>query len=688
MGAFLRYLRDHPWQRRALTGSLAVLVGLLTALLVTPVARDWLLLRDLASDNPRVRARAIQRAAQRAAESPATLARLKQALDTPDEQLFHAVAGALTALGRLDDPDVPPRYLDRRDAILLAGAARLDPRARAERRIPLLRQALLSGRDNEYLRRMARLASLDEPDHPDELAVLELAALLAGRLGDDWTLARLIQWRQTDAEAPHDSTRGDPNARPVVRAILAAGFAGRASLAPLIETHLRADDLDVRSASAVALATLAPNRYGETLALRLASSGRNTPLRRRLLHVMLLLGDDRARRAVAGLAAESLAEASPPDGMLLEAAGRLGASVPAVEALVRRTLRTAADPNAGVTQAQLLGALTASRRLGLATYEPVERVFRELWSPAAAVAMSAAARALAVIPGGGASDQLRERRMGVLTDAARFVRIEVSDEGPGVARVTRVTMPLASAEAAAGLWALSPVDGAVEVRAVAQLARPLAGDHVAWRLSRIDPDAAFPLGLRMCPPPFDPTAEGEPASRRVFNDNERSAGAMLLALSARGDERRAAAIERIRARLEGVGFGGEDHPFVRGAMRCALVILDAEEDPAGQDPGATRDAAVRLLGIGEFPRRRVITALLTRGDRAALDWLLWNPDVPSADAIRWLLHDDLVGVLEELAPALGPVTGAGGDRLVEWQLDLLSAQYAVQRDRLEMGDRR
>jgi hypothetical protein len=98
-----------------------------------------------------------------------------------------------------------------------------------------------------------------------------------------------------------------------------------------------------------------------------------------------------------------------------------------------------------------------------------------------------------------------------------------------------------------------------------------------------------------------------------------------------------------------------------------------------------RDAVVRLLSVREFPRRRAITALLTRGDRAALDWLLWNPDVSSADAIRWLVHHGLGDVLEQLAPALGPVTGAGGDRLVGWQLALLRAQYAVQRDRLEMG---
>ena len=183
----------------------------------------------------------------------------------------------------------------------------------------------------------------------------------------------------------------------------------------------------------------------------------------------------------------------------------------------------------------------------------------------------------------------------------------------------QLTTPLASASAALALWRIDPSDDTEAVlREVARSAKTLPGDTLAWHIAMEDPAYGMELGGKMIP---------RRGSRdRVFNDNERAAGAMMLALSARSDEDRAFAIERIMDRLEG-DTGGEDNPYVRGAYHAALLICGEEQ---------YRNDVRALLSLESFPQRRSLTALLVTRDDDALRWLLWNSQVSERALLQLL----------------------------------------------------
>jgi hypothetical protein len=99
MAGILSYLRTHRWQRRALTASFALVVGVATALVLYPVVEDWLLIADLGDADPKVRIPAIDRAIVGATRSAATLRRIEARLDTDDDVQFDAIVTVLERLG-------------------------------------------------------------------------------------------------------------------------------------------------------------------------------------------------------------------------------------------------------------------------------------------------------------------------------------------------------------------------------------------------------------------------------------------------------------------------------------------------------------------------------------------------------------------------------------------------------------
>jgi hypothetical protein len=171
----------------------------------------------------------------------------------------------------------------------------------------------------------------------------------------------------------------------------------------------------------------------------------------------------------------------------------------------------------------------------------------------------------------------------------------------------------------------------------------------------------FTLGLLMLP------AMDCPPKLRVYDEQEKAAGAMLLALSAASEDQRRVALERIASRRAG-GKGGPERGFyLRGAYDCASLILgDRSFLPRVQEK----------LGSG-FPERRCVTALLAAHDKAALDWLLLDPQVTEEDICQKLVSEAIYEVLEAAVPEMPKLTLCGSKELRQWQVRLMIHYYAI-----------
>jgi hypothetical protein len=167
-----------------------------------------------------------------------------------------------------------------------------------------------------------------------------------------------------------------------------------------------------------------------------------------------------------------------------------------------------------------------------------------------------------------------------------------------------------------------------------------------------------------------------PEAERVYNDNERAGGALLLALAARGADERRAARERITARLVGGDLGGEDDFETITAYRAALAILG----------GAADVEQVRVWRRSGAARREMAwSALLAGGGREDFDLLLWNVHTP-LDEIADLLVTTPVG--EALGAAAGELPGvdpSAEEDLRLWQVRILQDSYAIHRSALRLG---
>ena len=686
MGQLLNYFREHRWQRRIVTVSLIAILAAVATMLAYPHVQDWLLIRDLGGDDTQVRERAIRRAVARGAKSPRTLRRLEDALSDENELRFasvvtalrHLLAGGLNSprtLRRLEDAlssenerrfvlvvralrdlgefEVPRREGLHRDRIraieIEQSRSETQPQWAAESREILVVEAVLCGRDNPFIRR-ALAAAVADPAAKVRVA----AALLAARLGDDESLSRLLD---------------DKFPAVAAAAALDAGIARRKRHADRIRRLLESsDDLECRSAAAYALAKIDPAGSSELLRSFLANA-RDAALRDRLLHVMGVLGGDRARDGVLGILRVAEKAKKPPPAAALIAAGKL--RIVEAKPAVLDILARAAGDGSGVYESHLLAALEAADTLKLPVRRQVHDICRKLWSPRLFLTMTAAVRILATqadLPQPqDANAPSRNECMRTLRRAAVFAR-QPASQPAGVPPVV-IDTPLASAAAAVALWRLKGPAAEQFVRSAAAATTTLPGDYIAWHLAKMDAENAFELGLQMLPP------RGAPPAIRVYNKNERSAGAMMLAMSAASEKQKRSAVERISSHLA----GGEDDFYVKGAYECALLMLGRDD---------MRRTVHGLLEVGEFPQRRVITALCAVGDRKALDWLLWNPQISPDDVVSLLTVRGIGEVLAATSPKLPRVDVAAEENLQLWQVRILRDTYAIGRANVSLGLKR
>ena len=642
----IRDLERHPWQRRAVLFSATVLIALILALLLYPLIADYTLIHQLADEDSTARNRAIRHLTARASRYDATRRRLTNALDTDDDLRFYGAASALDDVGEFYRPDQSGDHLDRMAALTMENSD-----SHRARWLTLHHQCLID-RDNAYQRRLAGAASRDgKPE------IRELSAVLAAKLGDDDSLQRLLEDKE-----------------PAVRAAAAldAGIAGRTTLTESIAPLLDDEDNNVVASAAWALARLDPETYSAAIC-RVLKQADDDDTRDRLLLAVGRLDDQPARDALDELWRRARTSATggpqPPSPMLLLAAAEKQAG--AVAPVVRSLLATAAEPDTGTSNIDLLAALAAADRLDLPIRRELRDLIRAVWGPTARRPMILAAQLLGREAGLSQDDPngpTRAECIKLLQQAAvwYYRHDDPDDQQPP----ETIRTPLASAAAAVALWKLRAPLAEEFVRNAAAAEYTLPGDYIAWHLASSDHlDEARALGDLMLPAP------GAPPELRVFNDNERATGAMLLALAARTADQRDAAVDRIRQRLDGTGFGGEDNPFVQHSYRCALVILGDSEH---------RENVHTLLGVLEFPQRRVMTALLAANDRRALDWLLWSPHMGPEGALEILITRDVQDVAAAAVPELPWIDPAAPYGVRLWQARILSDTYAIGRAAITM----
>ena len=128
IGSLFGYLREHRWQRRLLTGLLAIIIGGGLGLLLYPHyrqrslrLRDESLIADLGSEDGKTRRLATAKLAALAKESDDTLDRLVDALATDSDRRFVTIVAMLSSLAG-ESPDIRDRLsgacLDRLGAAL------------------------------------------------------------------------------------------------------------------------------------------------------------------------------------------------------------------------------------------------------------------------------------------------------------------------------------------------------------------------------------------------------------------------------------------------------------------------------------------------------------------------------------------------------------------------------------------
>jgi hypothetical protein len=648
MPALITYFRTHPWQRRLFTVSLAIMLGAAAAVLCLPRFRDAMIIRDMDSPDAKVRTRAVMRAVTQAGEDPATVGRLESALDGASDRQFKALVRALQTLGRFDVPGRNPLLLDRMTAYEVAD----NPSAPA--RGAFLVEIMTGGRDNQYVRRALKAASADANQD-----VRALAGMLAARLGDDDTLGHLV--RDADPDVAEAAT-------------IDAAIARRKALLPDIGKYLAdANGPRLPSAAALALAAMDPNAAAATLPAMLsrAVDANDPALRDRLLDIMGNLSDDATARAVmATIDRADKAGLYPPAAALL-AAGRR--KLPAAAPAVRKVLADSVKMPRGLLISQVHAAILAANDLKLPVRKAANDICRKLWNPRPGfrLMLTDAARLLGrqvAAPQGDQPDVpdpnecVRTLRQAVVADYEPTTW-PASQPKPKPART-----PLPSAAAAVALWKLDTKAAEEFIQVPAWDYVSLAGDCVAWNIGITGTDRAFALGLSLLP------AANAPPELRVYNDDARSTGAVLLAIAAATPQRRKQAAERILSRLEAGPRGKEDSFYVRGAYQCALAIL--------RDPGAA-DQALRLLETGQFSQRRAITALTLTGDLRGLDWLLWNRQVDREDMLLLLVDEQLGEVIAGCLPQLPAISPAAGADLGDWQLMRLRHAYEILRPGLK-----
>jgi len=327
--------------------------------------------------------------------------------------------------------------------------------------------------------------------------------------------------------------------------------------------------------------------------------------------------------------------------------------------IAKRVLTDAVREDSEVTAAQLRTAIAVIERLNAPARDEIAELMQLRWDPALEQEMVDAARVLGVQADLEQDcETTRDECIRLLQRAVMWTVVLPREEGQPM--VTLQT-PLASASAALALWRLDTKLAEDYLRYAAENDKTLPGDYIAWHVAMEDTTYAMELGGRMLP------RLGAGPAERVYNDNERAAGAMMLALAARTDEEKAFARERITERLEGDGSGGEDNPYVRGAYQGALLMLGDESQ---------RETVRTLLTLQSFPQRRALTSLLVARDEDALRWLIWNPQMSDESILQLLAGRRLQDVLERVTDL--PAVDIAAPNVVRLEaIARLRATYAI-----------
>ncbi|MBN1556003.1 MAG: hypothetical protein JXA11_14765 [Phycisphaerae bacterium] len=696
MGIGKEYFRRHPWQKRVIGVILVVIIGAIVGRLTYPWylwyqrrQADLRLIEQLGAADSLRRERAVQTAIALGRQRDELVHRLAGALDTPDDGRFLSLRFVLQRLGKYDVTNHDPKWDDRYRllefrATFAPGEKDTPPSAQddatptARMRRWIVKQALLCERNNPYIHQTLT-AAVEDP----AAIVRSAAAPLAARLGDDVILQTLLH---------------DPAAEVRAVATLDAGLARRTMLARPIRRQLESwldlpgphqpADIDQAASAAYALALLDPTGNSEFLCR--AAVETNVPeLRDRLLLTLAILKNDAARQAVMDILHTQRWKGKHPDGITLIVAGQL--KLPEAAAMAKDVLRAAAERKEPVPVSRVLAALDVVAAAGYPCRATVYALCRELWAPDQPALRIRSANLLGVQAGeenqvGDAPS--REACVKTLQQAVQFSRLAEGQDKP-------VTTPLPSAAAAVALWRLEPsvrefalLDGSTQpagredilkivesktslfyLREATAVEDPAAGDYVAWHVAQSGLPEAVVVGNV-----FLPAGEG---NHPEYNPDVRACGAMILALSAKDEQQRRAAIERIQTRL-----AREEYP-ASGSLKCALLTAGDKEQLA----------TVRmLLELEDFPAARALMALLAAGDKTALDWLLWNTNwnlpVPLED-IPPLLIDQVIGdVLKTVSPSLPEISPAGSEATRLWQARILRHTYGIHRASLHVGLKR
>lgn len=689
-----RYFRLHPWQRRVVSILLVLILGSVVGRLTYPWylwfqrrQADLRLIEQLGDADAYHREVAVQKAILLGEKRDELVARLIDALDTPDDGRFASLQYVLLRLGRWNPPTLDSKWRDR--YVLLEFRAtfsegekeqtpsardRDTPAARSRRR--LLRKALLSGRENLYIQEIL-LAGANDPS----AIVRQSAGALAARLGDDGVLRALLH---------------DPSGKVRAVAALDAGLAKRTALLDPVRRLFDAqwnlvgppapDRIDQIASAAYCLSLLDPQASGKTLCR--AAAGANPPeLQDRLLPALANSKDETARQTVLDILHASRWNGRYPSGIALHVAGRM--HLPEATAMAMEVLHAAGEGKENLTTQQVLGAMDVVTTAKYPCRSAAYKLSRVLWQPGREALLTRAAKLLGeqtTMKGQG--DDAPDRAKCIET-LRRAVEYSMAAEGKPL------TTPLSSAAAAVALWRLdpatrvfarqedntqsnAPLDREEILRIVESKTSlfylreatvstdPAAGDFIAWNVAHSRLPEATGVGETFFPAANQTPPEYSPAVR--------ACGAMILALTAKDPQQRRDLVERIERRRK-----REDFPAT-GSLQCALLMA-GKSDPL---------AKVRmLLELEEFPAARALLALLVVGDKTALDWVLWNTNrnlpVPLED-LPPLLIDQVIGdVLRTVAPSLPTISPAGSDATRLWQARILRHAYGIHRATLRVG---
>jgi hypothetical protein len=660
----MKFMWTHP-MGLLFTTSLITLIVMTAAVLYYPHWVDQRLIDDLGSSNYSVRAQAIVQSAFRAQSREQMKHKLIALLDTENDTQFFAIVSALNSANMFKTSITNPLHIDRATTVEFSTTP--DP----DTQLLLLSQIINTRHDNRHVRQALKVAAGSK-----NVNVRAASALLAALLTDDATLGKLLEDEDPSVQAA---------------AALAASLAGRESLKPMLQKQYNDSNAGVTYNAAVGWAYATPDKPNRALAG--LGGYTNTALRERLCHVMTILNNKEAK-----LALEELLDAGrgkrTPSAMAILAAGKLQTNGAAKD--VRAILATAVKDHK--TNRHLVhSAIVAAGDLNIPVRGELYKICKQYWNPAPGSEhmFAAAAKLLGQQAG---DDSARtdgaptRRECENLLIRVAYYTYQQPTTGP--MRPVQKT-PMASAAAATAFWLLNPSSdpatiqlkqttsqpggiiefqgrGATGARVVmdAASASILAGDYIAWHLGRSGNPEAFKLALRMIP------AAGAPDGQHIYNENVRGAGAMLLAFSARGDEQKQIAIQRITERLEpGKDHSGEDDPVLAGRYRCALLILgDTAQLETVRGQRNNREHAVPAA----------FSALFLVGEIEALDYLLCNTDIPTRDVAAYLVYDGLDRIVACCAPSLPTIDQSAPAKIQIWQAKILQDYYILHRDAIKL----